>query len=189
MAATVIVRYDNGGSDASPGTHTDLTSVGPPMLRFKLADNATIDSNNPPVIPSGADVYSYWKQIHFECTGGTFTTLNNFKFYTSGSNPWTGVDINVAGQFPTNNSGSTAGYEVANSANNMNGEHSGVSSVASVFSYTSGSALSFTCSEAGNVIDASGEMSNLVVLQMKISNTASPGDLSNATITLSYDEI
>jgi len=46
-----------------------------------------------------------------------------------------------------------------------------------------------TISEAGAIIDASGETTNYVGAQMDVADTASPGDLADETWTFQYDEI
>ena len=45
MVATMSVYYDFGGTNDNPGTEQDIDALGPPRLRFKDADNATIDTN------------------------------------------------------------------------------------------------------------------------------------------------
>ena len=45
MAAVMDVYFDFGGSDTSPGTEQDTDALGPPRMRFKTADDATIDLN------------------------------------------------------------------------------------------------------------------------------------------------
>ncbi len=45
MVATVVVMFDFGGTDGTPGTQQDTSSLGPPNIRFKDADVviATLD--------------------------------------------------------------------------------------------------------------------------------------------------
>jgi hypothetical protein len=77
MVATVAVFFDFGGSNGTPATEQDTSSLGPPNLRFKTADDATIDNQNPIPIPSGTAINSFWKQIYLKVTGGTFTQIDN----------------------------------------------------------------------------------------------------------------
>ena len=185
------VRYDFGGADAAPGTNQDIDPLGPPNLRFKLADNATIDTNNKIVIPGAGlgPYYSYWKSIYLYCDDPDGNTISNVKLYSSGTNPFgTGVDVMVGLQFPTKNSGSNAGYEVANNANEMVAEHGGITSSASIFNYTSASPLAISISEAGNVMNLATETTNYIILQMNVSNTATAGATATATWYFSYDE-
>jgi len=103
--------------------------------------------------------------------------------------------LKVGEQFPTKNSGSDAGYEVAtgtpgDSGDEMVAAHAGLSSSVDAFGKTQGSPLSGpSISEAGNIIDAVGETTDYLALQMEVDDTASPGDLANETLTFQYDEI
>lgn len=188
--ATFSVYYDTAGSDANPGASTDITALGPPTLKFKLADNTTINTANPIVVPAVAStVYSYYKFIFLKCTANASThTINNVKIYSDGTNSLgTGVDLMVGLQFPTKNSGATTGYELADNANEMVAE-TALTTSASIFNYASGTGLTVTISEAGSVINAANETTNYVVLQMNVDNTASPGPTTTETLTFAYDE-
>lgn len=195
MAASLSVYFDFGGLDASPGTEQDVDALGPPNLRFKTADDATIDGNNPIPIPAAGTKRSYWKQIYLYCDVAPDTQIDNIKFYTDGGGFGTGIVLKVGEQFPTKNSGSDAGYEVAtgtpgDSGDEMVAAHAGLSSSVDAFGKTQGSPLSGpSISEAGNIIDAVGETTNYLALQMEVDDTASPGDLANETLTFQYDEI
>ncbi len=194
MVATVKVFYDFGGTDGNPATQQDTSSLGPPNLRFKTNDNATIDNADPIPIPASGNIDSYWKQVYLKCTGGTFTQIDNVKFYTDGSGFGTGITTNVGSQLPTHNSGSNAGYEVATgsagaSGTEMVGAHAGLSAKSDAFGKTSGSPLAVTISEAGGLINASGESTNYLVFQMNVASNAGPGNLSDETWTFQYDEI
>lgn len=196
MVATVSIYYDTGGSDAAPATETDVDALGPPNLRFKLADNPTIDTNDKLVIPAAGDYYSMWKQIYLYCDNPDGNTLDNLRLYSDETNNFgTGVDLEVGttSPFPEKTNTSDAGYEVAtktgDSGDEMVANHAGVSAKASIFTYSEASPLNLTISESGGVIDAAGETSDYVVLQMKISSTASPGELPvDEQLTIKYDE-
>lgn len=190
MVAAFSVYFDFGGTDATPGTEQDIDALGPPTLRFKVADDATIDSNDPIPIPASGTNYSYWKQIYLYCDTAPSTSVDNIKFYTDGSGFGTGITVKVGSQFPTKNSGSDAGYEVADTAAEMVANHSGLSASTDAFGYTSGSPLSGpSISESGNLINAIGETTNYLVLQMEVADTASPGNLTDETMTFQYDEV
>ncbi|MFA5365191.1 MAG: hypothetical protein WC325_08440 [Candidatus Bathyarchaeia archaeon] len=188
--ATFSVYLDTGGSDGSPGTSTDIDALGPPTLKFKNADNPTIDTNDKLSIPAAGTIYSYWKSIYLKCDANADAhTINNIKIYSDGSNGLgTGVDIMAGLQFPTHNSGATTGYEIANNANELVAEHGGVTSSASIFGYTSAAGLAVSISESGSVINAANETTNYVILQMNVASTASPGATATETLTFSYDE-
>ena len=125
-----------------------------------------------------------------KCATAPSTQVDNVKLYTGGTGFGTGILVNVADANPVHNSGATTGYDVADAAVTMaSGGHTDVTTVTDLFTYTSGAARTVTISEAGSIINAIGETTNYIVLQMSVSNTASPGNLADATITFSYDEI
>jgi len=191
MVATVAVFVETG-PNATP-VETDTSALGPPNIRFKTADDAVIDANNPIPIPAGADNRSFWKHIFLKATGGTFTQIDNVQFYTDGTGFGTGITVNVGNETPTKNSGSTAGYDQATGTVGTTGNelttHANITAKTDAFTFTSGSPKSVSISEAGAIIDATGETTNYVVAQMDVANTASPGDLADETWTFQYDEI
>ena len=194
MVATVAVFFDFGGTNGNPATNQDTSSLGPPNLRFKTADNATIDNQNPIPIPSGAAINSFWKQIYLKVTGGTFTQIDNVKFYTDGGGFGTGISTFVGDQLPVKNSGANTGYVVATgtvgtSGNAMVASHAGVSAQTDAFSFDSSSPKSITISEAGGLMNATNETTNYLVCQMNVASTAGPGNLADETWTYQYDEI
>ena len=189
MVATVSVYFDFGGVDGTPGTSQDVDALGPPTIRFKAADDATIDTNDKLVIPAAGTIYSYWKHLYLYCDDADSHTLNNFKIYSDGNNGLgTGVTVMVGDEFPTKTSGSTAGYEVADAQTELVAGHSGIDGTTDFFSYTSGAALTVSCSETSNQIDDTGETTDYVLMQMNVASTASPGDTPNETGTWAYDE-
>ena len=111
MVATVAVFVETG-PNATP-VETDTSALGPPNIRFKTADDAVIDANNPIPIPAGGDNRSFWKHIFLQATGGTFTQIDNVQFYTDGTGFGTGITVQIGNETPTKNSGSTAGYDQA----------------------------------------------------------------------------
>lgn len=194
MVATMKIYFDFGGSDTAPGTSQDTSALGPPTIRFKTNDNATIDTNDRIPIVSATTIYSYWKHIYLYCSAAPSSQIDNVKFYTDGSGFGTGITLNVGDEMPTKNSGSSSGYEVATGTSGSTGDevvaaHAGLTGVTSAFTYTSGSPKSVSISEAGSIIDAIGETTNYLVFQMVVTDTASPGDLTNETITFQYDEV
>ncbi len=189
MVATMSVYLDTGGTDNSSGTQTDIDALGPPTLRFKQADNPTIDSNNPIPIPAAGTEYSRWKQIYLYCDVQPDTQIDNIQFYTDGGGFGTGITVLAGDEFPVHNSGAETGYDVSD-ANEVITNHTDITGGTDAFSFTSGSTLSGpSISEAGSIINAAAETSNYLVLSMQVINTASPGDLANETFTFQYDEI
>ena len=195
MVATVHVFFDFGGSDTMPGTEQDTDALTPVNLRFKTADDSTIDSINPIPIPTGAENSSFWKQIYLEVTAtGGFSQIDNVQFYTDGTNFGTGILMNVGNELPTHNLGSQAGYEVATGTIGTNGDdlvasHAGITAVTDAFTFVSACTKTVSISEAGAIINVINESTDYLAFQMEVSNTASPGDLADETWTYQYDEI
>lgn len=80
MAATIKVYEYNG---TSPGTPTDKSAA---AIRFKHADNATVDLNDPMVKPAAGSNYSRRKNITLFCTTkDTSTQISNIKWYWDGT--------------------------------------------------------------------------------------------------------
>jgi len=195
MVAAVSIYFSFGGVDGTPGTGQDVDALGPPNLRFKLADNATIDTAAKLVIPAAGTNYSLWKQIYLYCDNADGHTLDNLKFYSDGTNSFgTGVVLQVGLQFPLKDHSSSGGYELptltGDSGDEMVAGHTIITSKASVFNYSSAAPLAGpSISEAGNVINAAAETSNYLVLQMDVADTAGPGELPvDETLTIQYDE-
>lgn len=195
MVATVSVYTDTGGSAGTPGTSSDIDALGPPALQFRTADNATVDTNAPIVIPTSGTNYSFTKSCYLYCDVAPSVQINNVQIYTDGSSGLgTGIGVVIGDQLPTRNSGSTSGYVVATGTVGTTGSemttfYTGISAVTNFFSYTSGSTKSITISESGSIINAIGETTNYFVLQMTVASTASPGSTANETATIQYDEI
>ena len=195
MVAVFNVYFDFGGSDGSPGTQQNVDGLGPPNIRFKTNDNATIDTADPIPIVTGQTKRSYWKQIYIKCATAPSTKVDNIKFYTDGTGFGTGITLYVGEQFPVKNAAASTGYEVAtgtpgDTGDEMVAEHASITSKVDAFTKTSGSPLTGpTISEEGNIIDAIGETCNYLVLQMDVTDTASPGNLTDETLTFQYDEI
>lgn len=194
MAAVMDVYFDFGGTDGSPGTEQDTDALGPPRLRFKTADDATIDTNNPIPIPAAGTKYSYWKQIYLYCGTAPSTKVDNVKLYSDGGGFGTGITVKVGDQFPVKTNALDTGYEVAtgtpgDTGDEMVAAHADLSASTDLFTFTSGSPLSVSISEAGSIIDAIGETTNYVVMQMEVLSTAGSGDLTDETLTFKYDEV
>lgn len=194
MVAVFDIYFDFGGSNGAPGTEEDTDVLGPPNVRFKTADDATIDTNNPIPIPGSGTKYSYWKSIYMYCGTAPGTKVDNVKFYTDGGGFGTGITVKVGTQMPVKTNTSNTGYVKAtgtpgDTGNEMVASHSGISSSVDAFSYTSASPKSVTISETSSQIDAIGETTNYLVFQMEVISTASPGDLDNETWTFKYDEV
>ena len=161
MVATVIINEKNGAGE----TATDKTSG---TVRFKNADDATVDTNDPLVSGAVTD-WSFEKWLRLNAAG-TFTQLTNLKFYTDGAN---GLGANISlwakavASFVTPAEGSSsAGY-------------------ADAFSYDSGSPLSL----GAGPYTSTGDVGNYLVMLMDVATGASQGGTPTETITFAWDEI
>lgn len=163
MVATVQLVEKNGTS----GTATDKSSG---TIRFKNADDATVNTANPMVVPTAGSDYSYEKWLRTKVTVAPNTNISNLKLYSDGSIGFgTGV---------TPYAKAVATYATPAQA-------TGVAGYTALGSYTSGSALDL----GTGTFTGTGEKGNHAVLMLKVDSTASPGSLTPETITLSYDEI
>lgn len=183
MAATFNVTLDTGGSDNTPGTSATITN-----LRFNAEDTNDQDVASPITITASSTIYSYWKQLYLKCSGAPDTQADTVKIYSDGSLAWTGVTVNIGDELPVHNSGATTGYDVAD-AQETQVNHTDITAVTSLFTYTSGSAKSVTISESGSIINATNETTNYIVLQAAVTDTATSGTKATETVTWSYVEI
>ena len=163
MAATVQIIEKNGAG----GTPTDKTSG---QIRFKNADNATVDTANPMVKPGAGVDYSFEKWLRLNVTGGTYTEITNIKAYMDGANGLgTGVTL----------------YAKAVTAYSTPAEATGTAGYTDAFTYTSGSPLSL----GAGPYTSTGEKGDHLVMMLAVGTTASGGITSSEVLTFSYDEI
>ena len=163
MAATVQIIEKNGAG----GTPTDKTSG---QIRFKNADNATVDTANPMVKPGAGTDYSFEKWLRLNVTGGTYTEITNIKAYMDGANGLgTGVTL----------------YAKAVASYATPAEATGTAGYTDAFTYTSGSPLSL----GAGPYSGTGEKGDHLVMMLAVGTTASGGITSGEVLTFSYDEI
>lgn len=162
MAATVLIREKNGAGE----TATDKTSG---TVRFKNADNATVDLVDPMVVPTSGSDFSFEKWLRMNFTG-TFTQVSNLKFYTDGSSGF-GTGVNTWAK-------AVASYATPAEATATTG-------YANAFTYTSGSPLSL----GAGPYTATGDNGSYLVSMLEVASTASQGLLTSETFTFAWDEI
>ena len=170
MAATIQIHEMSAletGTDKTSGT-----------IRFKSADNATVDANNPLVIPSvsGEIEYSYTKKARLYMEAPPGTQVNNLRWYTDGTNNF-GTGVNVGAK----NLGTTW---IANHNTAISGEND-------LFIRTSAAPLDGDATDAGPFVpaDDNSYIGDLIEMQMKVAFTATQGAISGETLTAAYDEI
>lgn len=163
MAATVQIVEKNGAG----GTQTDKTSG---TIRFKNADNATVDTSNPMVKPGAGTDYSFEKWLRLNVTGGTYTEITNIKAYSDGANGLgTGVGL----------------YAKAVTAYSTPAEATSTTGYTDFFTYTSGAALSL----GAGPYSSTGEKGDHLVMIMTVGTSASGGVTPTETLTIGWDEI
>lgn len=163
MAATVQIVEKTGAG----GTQTDKTSG---TIRFKNADNATVDLNNPMVKPGAGTDYSYEKWLRFNVSGGTYTQITNVKAYSDGAN---GLGTGVAC------------YAKAVTAFATPAEATSTSGYTDFFTYTSGSPLTL----GAGPYTSTGEKADHLVMILTVGTSASGGTTPTETLTVAWDEI
>jgi len=168
MPATIQIHEMSAlaaGADKTSGT-----------VRFKDADNATVDGNNPLVVPAAGSIYSYTKKVRAYMEAPPNTNVSNLRWYTDGNNGFgTGISCTVK------NIGTTWG---ANYKTLMDGG-------ADLFGKTSAAPLDGDGTDTGPFVPADDDsyIGDLIELQMAIASTASSGTLTAETLTLAYDEV
>lgn len=171
MAATIQIHELTTNAD----TGVDKTAG---IVRFKSVASTTstaVDANDPLVIPAAGTNYSYVKKLRAYMEAPPSVNVGNLRWYTDGSNGWTGVGVTAK------NIGTTFGTHYTTA----------MSGGIDLFGYTSGSPLDGDGTDAGPFVPADDNtyIGDIIELQMTVGSTATSGDLSNETLTLAWDEI
>lgn len=185
MVATIEIDGARGGSANAPASFDHAVA----NFRFQNEDTNDQDTAAPVDIPSGADVFAFWKHIYIHCTVAPDTQINNVEVFGDGALGFTGVTAEVNDQVCQNSSTATAGYDPGQAA--VLTTHDTITTTTDFFAtFTSGAPKSLAISEVGSVINAAGEFSDYLVMQMDVSNTAVQGVQAPAeTVTWQWDEI
>ena len=164
MAATVIINEKNGGG----GTKTDKTSG---TVRFKNADNATVDLVNPMVKPVAGLDWSFEKWLLAEVTGGSYTQITNLVAYSDGTGSnWPGVTVMAAAR---------DAYATPVEATAPESDY------VDLFDYTSAAPLSL----GAGPFTGTGDKGKHLVMALAVGTSAVGGVLTGETLTFSWDEI
>ena len=166
MAATVIVNEFHGPT-ATP-VKTNKTSG---TVRFKNADNATVDLNDPMVIPTAGTDISYEKILRLNATG-TFTSISNYKFYTDGAN---GLGTGVSVLYKKEGAYGTPIEPASTTA--FGGTD--------LFTATSGAPVTLGTPS----VTAVGDFGDFLTMILTVGSTASQGTTAQETLTFAWDEI
>lgn len=176
MAATVKIRRWTGNTP----TKTDITGIN---TRLNAEDaHTTAGTSNSILIPSSGTNYSYWATFSLQITAITGGTVDNLKWYTDGGNGLgTGVGLNVGKATSYTQATGTTGET---GTQLTTGNYPGLSgSPSNAFAYTSASPLSLSGSS-----NTTGDVGDLVVLQLTVGTTASQGATPAETMTFRYDD-
>ncbi len=175
MPATVLIREKNGAGE----TATDKTGG---TVRFKNADNATVDLVNPLIKPTTNREYSFekWLRVNFSVAPDTQITdieayMDGTNNYGTGRKLWTravasystpGVPTETLDppEIPVN------GTPVA---------------ATDAFSFTSGAPLAL----GAGPHTGTGDKGSYMILVVEIETTSASGTLPAETLTIRYDEI
>ena len=168
MAATIQIHEMSAadtGADKTSGT-----------IRFKDADNNTVDNNDPLVIPAADTIYSYTKKLRAYMDAAPSVQVSNFRWYSDGENSLgTGLAITCK------NIGTTFGSQYKTA----------MSGGADFFGKTSGSPLDGDGTDTGPFVPADDDtyIGDIIELQMSVASTASQGSKGPEAVTVAYDEI
>jgi len=163
MAATVQLVEKNGAG----GTTTDKTGG---TIRFKTADNSTVDLVAPIVKPASGSNWSFEKWLRLNITGGTFSQITNVGVYSDGSSGL-GTGINIWAKAVTTYATPALGTASTGYAN--------------FFTFVTGSRLSL----GAGPFTGTGEKGDHCVMLAEVTSTASGGLTPSETLTLAWDEI
>jgi hypothetical protein len=187
MVAIFDVAIDFGGAVDAPGTVDEVAT----NLRFKDADENIQNLLSPIVIPGAGSILSRWKHCFLKCTTAPDTQVDGVVFFTT-TNPYpTGVTLLAGDETPVKTDLLVTGYDVSDVADEVMTNHADITASTDVAAnYTSsGSSLSVSITEATNVIDAIGETTDYVVLQLSVASTATQGTLPTETLRFEYNEV
>lgn len=173
MAATVLIRELNG---ATP-TATDKTSG---TIRFKGADNATVDTANRLVVPASGQVYSFRKVVRLYISVAPDVDIDDLEAYTDG----TGFGTGIKGWYAVTATHTTPD---APSTSNDPPQFPGATPMTDLFGATSGSPIDMDGNNAGPYTEI-GEIGDYLNMVLEVESTASPGTLSAETLTFSFLE-
>ncbi len=168
MVATVQITERNG--TPTDGTGTVKTSS---TLRFKKADNATVDTSNPMVIPTADQDWSFQKWTRLNVTVKADTNITNLVFYTDGTG-WSAANSGVKGYVAAETTYATP--ILASGSSQFTND---------MFSYTSSGSLDLGTSAT----TTSGLIGDHAHMGLEVETGSTQGTLPAETLTYAYDEL
>lgn len=186
MVANVIIEELNG---AGP-SRTDKTSG---TIRFKAADNATVDNANTVVVPTSGQVHSYQKWLQLKIDGGSFTQIDNLKVYSDGQNDFqAGSPSEVRMFYAVTGTYATPEQPVDNvDPPQFPATGSPQEDMTDFFTSSSASPIDMDANNPGPYTDGSPSeaIGDFLVLVMQVLPGATQGITSSETLTFAFDEI
>jgi hypothetical protein len=141
-------------------------------VRFKSADETTVNTSNRLQIPSSGEDFSFTKHLRAYVSVAPDIDFTNLEAYTDGTgfaDAAVSVEYEVTETFATNTDADIAGTDL--------------------FTATDGATIDMDSNDTEWVNgDATGYWGDNLMLQMILQDTASPGSLTAETLTFSYDE-
>lgn len=185
MVATVIIERLTGAGPA----RSNITSINTRANTFD--SQSTNDTANPIEIPTSGTNYSYWVNTQLNCTVTPDNLIDNIEWFTDGVNSYgTGISLVVAQAALASYTQATGTPGVTGTELNDSNYSGGTltpSTPTNAFAFVTGSPLAVTGSIAN---PSTGPFGNIVVFQVQVINTATPGTkpATPETITWRYDE-
>ena len=186
MAASIDIVELNG---AVPGTPTTKTSG---TVRFKNADDSTVDLNDPLVVPTTNTEYSFSKMLRLRDNGDSYTQISNLRAYADGANSWTAGAKGWATTAPEY----SAPYALVETDDpplwsSDGSAGSPQNTMVDLFSYTSGAPLDMDGFIAGPFTPGSPLefIGDFMVLACEVEIGTTQGVLATETLTFAWDEI
>lgn len=182
MAATVQTLYYNGATVATG----DLTGV---PIRYKRADNQTVDANNPIPLLAGFEAFSFRKHSKINVTVSPTGSISNLRWFATV--PIANINL-YAWTNATYTTGSTADYNDA-TGDGITGKTDAANKATNIVSAGQRSSTTPLVVQAGTVISNPTTglgTQDYVVTQMSVSNAyaGGPGAVAAVTITYRYAE-
>lgn len=174
MVATVLIREKNGAGE----TATDKTSG---TVRFKNADDATVNTANRLIIPTTNREYSFRKVVRLNVSVAPDTDIDNLQAYTDGAN---GFGTGVKAWYAT--AGTYTQPSVPTETNDPP-QFPGTTAMTDLFTATTGTPINMDATNTGP-FTGTGDIGDYLNLVMEVETNASPGSLTAETLTFSYDE-
>ena len=165
MAADVQIREMSAAT-----TGVDKTSG---TIRFKSADENTVDTNNRLQIPGAGTDYSYTKQLRVYFNTAPSVDIQNLRAYSDGGSGF-GTGVGVQYDVPAGGLGSFPNVDTDIAGTDL-------------FTKTSGSPIDLDAINTGPHT-GTGYKGDILRLQMTVASTASSGQLAAETLTVAYDE-